>query len=52
MNQHHAEWKSYEADYHLWEQIEKDTCRTHAALSFFSRPAIEFTIPFYTTTRR
>lgn len=36
MTKSHPNWKDYEEDYYLWEQIEKDTCRTQSELSFFS----------------
>ena len=36
----------------LWEQIEKDTSRTHAELSFFSTPAPQIMIPYLTSPRR
>lgn len=43
---------AFEQDHRLWEQIEKDTCRTQSELSFFSSPAEPFPVPFYTSTRR
>jgi hypothetical protein len=30
VNKHHERWKELEEDFSLWEQIEKDTSRTHA----------------------
>lgn len=30
---------AFEQDHRLWEQIEKDTCRTQSELSFFSGAA-------------
>jgi hypothetical protein len=30
MNKKHERWGELEADFCLWEQIEKDTSRTHA----------------------
>ena len=52
VNKSDPNWRDYEKDYHLWDQIEKDTCRTQAQLSFFSAEAEAFPIPFYTSTRR
>jgi hypothetical protein len=43
---------AFEQDHRLWEQIEKDTCRTQSELSFFSGPTDPFPVPFFTTTRR
>lgn len=45
-------WPLYEEDFVLWEQIEKDTCRTQAELAFFSAPAPHIPVPFFTNTRR
>lgn len=52
MNKKHPEWLKYEEDFSLWEQIEKDTSRTHAELSFFSTPAAPILIPYFTHPRR
>lgn len=52
MNKKHPEWAQYEEDFSLWEQIEKDTSRTHSELSFFSTPAAPIMIPYFTHPRR
>lgn len=52
MNKKHERWTELEEDFNLWEQIEKDTSRTHAQLSFFATPAPPIMIPFFTSPRR
>lgn len=52
MNKKHERWEELEEEFSLWEQIEKDTSRTHAELSFFSTLAPEIMIPFFTSPRR
>ena len=52
MNKKHARWEELESDFCLWEQIEKDTSRTHAELSFFASPALPILIPYLTSPRR
>lgn len=52
MDRSDPNWKQYESDYQLWEQIEKDTCRTQAQLNFFSTVAPSFPVPFFSNTRR
>lgn len=36
----------------LWEQIEKDTSRTHAEFSFFTSQSKQMMIPYLTSARR
>ena len=48
----HPRLPELEADYLLWEQIEKDTSRTHAEFSFFSTPSTEIMLPYLTSARR
>jgi hypothetical protein len=52
MNKKHPDWASYEADFYLWEQIEKDTSRTQSELAFFSSQVEPIMIPFLTSTRK
>ena len=44
--------KELEEDFLLWEQIEKDTSRTHAEFSFFATECTEIMIPYLTSARR
>ena len=48
----HPRFQELEEDYILWEQIEKDTSRTHAEFSFFSTESSELMIPYLTSARR
>ena len=41
-----------ESDFLLWEQIEKDTSRTHAEFTFFASPSREIMIPYFTSARK
>jgi hypothetical protein len=53
INKKEEQWENYlKEDFDLWEEIEKDTSRTHAELAFFSTPASEIMIPFLTAPRK
>jgi hypothetical protein len=52
MNKKQERWAELQNDFLLWEEIEKDTSRTHAELFFFSTPAEEIMIPFFTSPRK
>ena len=48
----HPRYAELEEDFLLWEQIEKDTSRTHAEFSFFAAQSKEIMIPYLTSARR
>ena len=48
----HPRYQELEEDYLLWEQIEKDTARTHAEFSFFVKESPPILLPFLTSARR
>lgn len=48
----HPRYAELESDFLLWEQIEKDTSRTHAEFSFFAAQSKEIMIPYLTSARR
>jgi hypothetical protein len=48
----HPRFKELEEDFLLWEQIEKDTSRTHAEFSFFATASTDILIPYLTSARR
>lgn len=48
----HPRFKELEEDYLLWQQIEKDTSRTHAEFSFFATSSTNILIPYLTSARR
>ncbi len=52
LKKEHPRYKELEEDYLLWEQIEKDTSRTHAEFSFFATPSKNIMIPYLTSARR
>lgn len=52
MDKHNPRWQELQHDFLLWEQIEKDTSRTHADLAFFSTPCRPIMIPFLTGARK
>jgi hypothetical protein len=48
----HPRYAELEEDFLLWEQIEKDTSRTHAEFSFFTTQSKPMLIPYLTSARR
>lgn len=52
LKKQHPRYSELEEDFLLWEQIEKDTSRTHAEFSFFASQSKEIMIPYLTSARR
>lgn len=52
LDRKHPRWAELQDDFELWEQIEKDTSRTHSDLAFFSQQTKPIMIPFLTGARK